>query len=214
MKLKAAVFAIGMALASAAQADNTISNVASWNGYDYVLPFGVGDTATYGQTITTGDAGLLLESFTFYLRPLSIPFTAEVGTWLGDRVGEIVYQSSPISFTGDWGYNAVTASPGIHLEANAEYVLYFTTSGIQGQENIINRWAYTDTSTYEEGQFVFINNGNDRSHLTATAWTTSWGGDLVFSVNTVAAIPEPSVYGLLLIGLGVIGFAARRKIPG
>lgn len=212
MKIKAAVFAMGIALASAAHADNTISNVASWDGFDYVLPFGVNDTATYGQTITTGSTGLWLESFSFYLRPLSIPFTAEVGTWLGDRVGEIVYQSAPISFTEQGGYHAVTAKPDIQLSANAEYVLYFTTSGIQGDEIIRNQWAYTDTSTYEAGQFVFINNGNDRSLLTQASWTTSWSGDLVFSVNTVAAIPEPSLYGMLLVGLGLIGFSVRRTI--
>jgi PEP-CTERM motif len=35
--------------------------------------------------------------------------------------------------------------------------------------------------------------------------------DMVFGVN--AAIPEPQTYALLLAGLGVIGFVARRRLP-
>ena len=35
--------------------------------------------------------------------------------------------------------------------------------------------------------------------------------DMVFGVN--AAIPEPQTYALLLAGLGVMGFVARRRLP-
>ncbi|MCB5185453.1 FxDxF family PEP-CTERM protein [Methylobacillus gramineus] len=213
--MKASVLSVTlmMAFATIAQAntDTTISTVEAWNWSSGVQPFGEGNTATYGQTITTGEQGLYLDSFTFYLSPLNIPFTAEVGTWNGDRIGEIVYQSASILLSATGSFNPVTVNPGINLVPDAQYVLYFTTSGIQSGTTETNRWGYLDDgASYAGGEFVFINNGNDRSQLTQDAWTTNWNGDLVFSVNVVA-VPEPSTYGLLLIGLGLVGYTSRRK---
>jgi hypothetical protein len=34
----------------------------------------------------------------------------------------------------------------------------------------------------------------------------AFGGDLA-----IAAVPEPETYGMLLAGLGVVGFLARRR---
>lgn len=36
-------------------------------------------------------------------------------------------------------------------------------------------------------------------------------GGSVFLPQTIAAIPEPSTYAMLLTGLGLLGFSARRK---
>lgn len=36
--------------------------------------------------------------------------------------------------------------------------------------------------------------------------------DFVVGINPMAPVPEPSSYALLLAGLGVIGFAARRRL--
>lgn len=39
----------------------------------------------------------------------------------------------------------------------------------------------------------------------------SWGLDNVGLSATVAAVPEPETYALMLAGLGLVGFAARRR---
>lgn len=52
--------------------------------------------------------------------------------------------------------------------------------------------------------------------LTGTEFTFAYGGvhpDQFYlsSVTAVAAVPEPETYALLLAGLGVVGFVARRR---
>ena len=37
---------------------------------------------------------------------------------------------------------------------------------------------------------------------------------LVYNLAAVNPIPEPETYALLLAGLGVLGFVARRRQPG
>ncbi|MCB5185452.1 FxDxF family PEP-CTERM protein [Methylobacillus gramineus] len=211
MKIPALGFALALTFASAANAAN-ISTLDQWDGTidSSVSPFGTPDTATYGQTISIGDVAQVLQSFTFNLTALDAAFTVEVGTWTGSRVGEIVYQSDPFSFSAQSEFTAITASPDITLNANSQYVLYFTTSGIQNNQESTNAWGLTADSAYTGGTFVYLNNGNDRSRLTGSPWVTTLGGDLAFSAN-LAAVPEPATYGMLLAGLGLIGIAARRR---
>ncbi|MDR5172929.1 PEP-CTERM sorting domain-containing protein [Methylobacillus sp. Pita2] len=209
MKFPALGFVLTLAFTPAVHAATTISTIDQWDGE--VSPFGTPDTATYGQTITIGDQAQVLESFSFILTDLNAPFTIEVGTWTGSRVGEILYQSDPFRFTGSSEYTEITAYPSVNLQANSQYVLYFTTSGIQGGVESTNEWGFAPDTAYEGGTFVYLNNGNDRSQLTGTDWNTTLGGDLAFTA-TLAPVPEPSVYGLMLAGLGLVGFAARRKM--
>ncbi|MCB5190090.1 PEP-CTERM sorting domain-containing protein [Methylobacillus arboreus] len=207
MKFPALGFLLTLAFAPAVHAATTISTIDQWDGE--VSPFGTPDTATYGQTISIGEQAQVLESFSFILTDLNAAFTVEVGTWTGSRVGEIIYQSDPFRFSASSEYTEITAYPSVNLEANSQYVLYFTTSGIQDGVTSTNEWGFAPDTAYEGGTFVYLNNGNDRSQLTGTDWNTTLGGDLAFTA-TLAPVPEPSTYGLLLAGLGLIGFAARR----
>lgn len=202
---------LSFALMPAAYAD-TISTLDQWDGSldSSVAPFGTPDTATYGQTITTGNTAQLLQSFSFNLTALDAAFTVEVGTWTGTNVGEVLYRSDPFSFTAQSEFTEITASPGVTLNANSQYVLYFTTSGIQDNQVSTNSFGFTADTAYTGGTFVYLNNGNDREQLTSAPWNTTLGGDLAFSA-TLAPVPEPSTYGLMLLGLGLLGVFARRK---
>ncbi|MFJ5446454.1 PEP-CTERM sorting domain-containing protein [Methylobacillus methanolivorans] len=208
MKFPVLGFVLTLAFAPAVHAATTISTLDQWDGD--VSPFGTPDTATYGQTITIGEQAQVLESFSFILTELNTPFTIEVGTWTGSRVGEILYQSDPFRFSAASEYTEITAYPSVTLNANSEYVLYFTTSGIQGSGENTNAWGFAPDTAYGGGTFVYLNNGNDRSQLTGAAWNTTLGGDLAFTA-TLAPVPEPSAYGVMLLGLALVGFAARRN---
>ncbi|MCK9990415.1 MAG: hypothetical protein RugAbin2_01429 [Rugosibacter sp.] len=47
---------------------------------------------------------------------------------------------------------------------------------------------------------------------TAMQWTLGNDGNLSYGAVAVAAIPEPSEYALMLAGLGMLGFMARRRL--
>ncbi|MCB5188214.1 FxDxF family PEP-CTERM protein [Methylobacillus caricis] len=208
MKFPALGFVLTLAFTPAVHAATTISTIDQWDGE--VSPFGTPDTATYGQTITIGDQDQVLQSFSFILSDLNAAFTIEVGSWTGSRVDEILYQSDPFRFSASSEYTEITAYPSVTLQANNQYVLYFTTSGIQEGVESTNEWGFAPDTAYEGGTFVYLNNGNDRSQLTGAPWVTTLGGDLAFSAN-LAAVPEPATYGMLLAGIGLLGGVARRR---
>ena len=64
----------------------------------------------------------------------------------------------------------------------------------------------TDAFGYDEGKFV--------GFTRATADIYGFGfvdGSVVIDNVVTAAVPEPATWGLMLVGLGVAGFAARRR---
>jgi hypothetical protein len=59
--------------------------------------------------------------------------------------------------------------------------------------------------TTSAGTFAYIVGYNDSYRH------DDWD-DFVIGINPMAPVPEPSSYALLLAGLGVVGFAARRRL--
>ena len=60
-------------------------------------------------------------------------------------------------------------------------------------------------------EFAYVQLTDDGSADGQTGDTVGADIDAVGAISTVAAIPEPETYALLLAGLGLLGFAARRK---
>lgn len=83
-----------------------------------------------------------------------------------------------------------------------------------GDQNIAGSLvSFVDTewaADYYQYSWDFSNLGE-----TVTSYTINFGIGysqlLAFQVDQVAAVPEPSTYAMLMLGLGAVGFAARRR---
>ena len=73
-------------------------------------------------------------------------------------------------------------------------------------------FAFTGATGVSSHEFDPVNAGNYFYRITGVASGTSGGLYNVTSTVTTP-VPEPQTYALLLAGLGVIGFVARRRRP-
>ena len=98
--------------------------------------------------------------------------------------------------------------PGVALDSNGIEVLWngktVATEQAQGLNNGKNSWQHYSFN---------VIGGNDvlsRLEFRAVGRNDSYGGSLD-KVSLISAVPEPDTYAMLLVGAGLIGFAARRK---
>lgn len=135
-------------------------------------------------------------------------------TYLADSdQGTGAYQGLTFSVTATQGSSGSWTLTG--TDSNGTAPLNFPTSldfavGLKGG-NEYALWGFDNaTVTGTDGgtfSIVFTNNGGnipDLSHLIVFGREASGG--------SIAAIPEPETYAMLLAGLGLVGFAARRKL--
>lgn len=71
-----------------------------------------------------------------------------------------------------------------------------------------------DASVVSAGWVLNVANGiNDNGWIVGTAYNTLSGASHAFLMS-VTAVPEPETYGMMLAGLGMLGFMARRRKNG
>lgn len=91
-----------------------------------------------------------------------------------------------------------------------------TLASVPGQEytqiddfiivkNTLDTWTFS-APTLAPGDYYLTITGVAGTN-TNSVFKASYGGSLSF----VASVPEPETYGMLALGLGLIGFAARRR---
>ncbi len=195
--------------------------VLSASQFDQIKPWGVTDTATYGQTITTPTTDTELTSFTFYLGPQysgsgPIEYQSYVYAWDATTrmaTGPVLYQSSVSTFTANGSLDPVTFTPDVNLTAGDQYVLFFSTSGLQGgQPDSTIYWGYNQNDPYTGGSYVFLNNGDDPSQWTSTAWDVASAADLAFTADFASPVPEPRL-AVLLFGMVfcLVAYRLRKR---
>jgi hypothetical protein len=196
---------------------------APQTGSSFGYPWGVTNTATYGDTVTVPTNGdTELNSFTFYLGPQdsgsgAINYEAYVYGWNSGTdmaTGSALYSSGPQSYTAGAGFSPVTFHPSIDLTAGGSYVLFFSTSGLQGGQPISTiEWATSNTViTGVTG--VYLNNGNDPSLWTTAGWATGYGGtagpgEFATSIDFGSPVVTPELSSLLLYGTGLLALLAK-----
>jgi hypothetical protein len=147
-------------------------------------PFSV----SYGNTFSGPSLLSFYDDYTFTLSPAaslsSITASINLGSFFGiDNISARLYQGSGPFSAGNTPLMQAWSTP------------FSAAPGITGSTTVISLSTLpADTYTLEI-----------RGNVVGT-----YGGTYSGSLN-VAAIPEPETYALLLAGLGLIGFVARRK---
>lgn len=222
-------FAMFLALGGAtARADLVIDTVSSWDGSNFVSSFGEPGTATFGQTITTDAANTFLKSFTFHIvtNTVNMPantarFAAYVMGWDAANfraTGPILFDSGLITHNPSDDIVPITINPNIQLQADAQYVLFFSASNYFDGLSDGLKFGALSTDGYAGGDFVYANSISDFGALTAAAWSTFSVPDLAFTAEfspaAAAAVPEPGSAALAAsgaLGLAIVARGRRRR---
>jgi hypothetical protein len=106
-------------------------------------------------------------------------------------------------------YNASTASFSGHFGADNSAIAYLNgvEIGTTGGFGAADFSSFTAASGFHTGNNVFS--------VVVTNFAQNGGNPtglrVEFDQSSVAAVPEPETYAMLLAGLGMLGFAARRR---
>jgi hypothetical protein len=103
-------------------------------------------------------------------------------------------------------------SPNISLISGDTYVAFLSISnlGAQGQST----FAMPYGADQIPGAFVYLNNGTDPSQWTTQFWSQGYvdNNDVWLQASFAAAeVPVPAALPLFASGLGILGWAARRR---
>lgn len=201
------VLAVGVGTAQAA----SVSTLAQENST--ISSWGLPDTAAYGQTFTLGAASVL-NSLSFRINDggTAVDFSAFIFAWGGDRTTGAALFSTGGATAGAASMETVTVGLGNTAVAPGQYVAFFqaTSAGSSSWGSVAGLDAYAG------GAFVFQNNTGNQGLFGTSPWSTNWqgpGSDLAFELtyDSPRPIPLPAALPLMLVALGGLGIAARRR---
>lgn len=207
-----------LALVAASQANTSIDTLSTWSGSDYVGSFGVTDTSTYGQTFVVPNVETELLSYTFVLRssnnPVSFhPFNFYLMGWdtvNGRATGSLLFKSGTL-FSVDTNANQTfTVGPKVNLVAGNKYVAFISTSEANRNVNWSAAQGYRSDAPYNDGEFVFLNNGSDTSAWTNQTWNSFAPQDTAFHAEfCTPAVPEPA--SMTALAMGALALIRRKR---
>ncbi len=146
---------------------------------------------------------------------------AAIVTWTFDKISFERSGFAPNIISGTLGYDADT-----NTFSNSTLVRKATNTdpSLAGFPISLDNTSNANGLTFSDAQFpsglltfstpltnsggtVFLSNGN------FTSGTSVWslGSGQSISAPLTSAVPEPEAYAMMLAGLGLMGFAARRK---
>lgn len=219
-KIAAAVAMAGLsAAASAAGGVGTVTEI-TFTGGDFSMgapgvgacgaggPFGSFQCIPAGATIDTDD-GLFeassIVTFNFFNAPVTT-FTALTAAGAAPSTS-----GNPIQGT--------TTASTITLDMGSFYANWSGSNFLQAPSHaapgatVANPMGITDdplvTGTYDSATGAFTISWS--SYITTAPFANQTGYWNLTGIATTAPIPEASTYGMMLAGLGLVGFAVRRR---
>ena len=202
----------------------TSAATIDWAGWSNVST----GTLTGSALATFGTSGVTA-SYVGELQSLQAPYPsyAPGSTFSGGTVGNAPPSANGIvQIFGGAGAstNTITFSQAVVNPVLAIWSL--GQSGVIGQFNFNHaptiqsggpNAEYGGAAIYAVGNNVYGVEGNGTVRFTGSVTSINWTNPVYenwygFTVGTsVAAVPEPETYALMLVGIGVIGFIARRR---
>lgn len=123
---------------------------------------------------------------------------------------------------------SLTGPAGLNLGSDSKTLFSALVTSVKNTSNVIGKTGTAElssstqlsgssfglfTGTGNVGAWLNISAMGDVSGQTITNTFSTWGngqGHVTYTYNA-APVPEPETYGMLLMGLGVVAFAAKRK---
>jgi hypothetical protein len=216
-----------LALAANAASAATYTNVPS--GANTGLPFASfgnaqnpsGDSPKVGEVFSLSSASML-SSFSFYaLGNTSASFQLNIAQWNPvtnaqnqgvNSVGSALLTttgSAVETFDSAGGFTTIEFDNlGLSLNANTKYIAYLTSN-----DPTVTGIQLSRTQTAADASGFGIGNAY-LSTIPGSGWQLPFNGNGFLSLQytaLTAPVPEPETYALMLAGLGLVGFVARRK---
>jgi hypothetical protein len=197
----AALFVSGSATAASiingSFEDNVLAN-GTWSTFynGSVNGWSSGPTPDYGIEIRNNVAGQAYQGKNF----------VELDTFRNS----VAYQG--ISTTAGEVYDlsfAYSTRPGVTGPANTNNISVFWNGSSLGTFGGINASSTTNNWILYTVQVVGTG-GSDELRFAATGTSDSYGGSLD-AVAITTAVPEPEVYAMMGLGLGLLGWVGRRR---
>ena len=126
---------------------------------------------------------------------------ANAGTVIGFGDWSDSYNAKSFTFDTGSSFNTFTFKVNNLQFGTVDDVILNATSLTNGGAGV---WSLSSPVTFAANTDTFLT-----IKFTGSNPKLNFGGS--FNASTVSAVPEPETYAMLLAGLGVVGFMARRR---
>ncbi|ACT48707.1 protein of unknown function DUF1555 [Methylotenera mobilis JLW8] len=200
--LLAAMFASTVAFSAQATTTNLVVNGSFeditphsplTNSWDILSSLPGWSVANNGVEIRNNVAGVALDG-NYYVE-LDTTRNSSIWQYLNTTAG----QTYSLNFAYSPREGVGTGSNGIRLNVGNIVGGVATGNGAANTGNVWENYSYTFTAVSSNTKLMF----------TAVGQSDSYGGSL--DNVSVSAVPEANTYAMMLVGIGLIGFVARRR---
>ncbi|ABE49986.1 PEP-CTERM sorting domain-containing protein [Methylobacillus flagellatus] len=159
------------------------------------------EAGTAGNVAGSGDALLTLISGSYYPAGAGLYGNASItfsDNTVASNISSLAFQGIINDFDGSFGGTPFSLSLSYNGgdQAIAGTLVNFVDTGTAADYYYFT-WDLSGISTPITSYTLNFDIGFSQS--------------LAFQIDQVAAVPEPSTYAMLMLGLGAVGFAARRR---